>query len=255
MCFVISTFCFNTHDDPSIFITCQWQKDKTVPNKKYLIYRLTVALLFLVTCLYSVYYERCMSLDCFGFWLIYLTHWGYSLCTLQALLAAIMLSASCISKRAGTKCLKMYPCYWLMHTIATPIAFLITSLFWCAVYDPEVLSFDANNYFVHANNSLMMLVDLLVVSHPTKLAHIIYPVSFAFLYMVFTMVYHSLGGVTRDGDPYIYTILNWDDPVPALLLCAGALCLIMVIYVMVYLLSKCRRRLHDKYCIQEQDVE
>nr|CAH7767378.1 unnamed protein product [Callosobruchus chinensis] len=166
-----------------------------------------------------------------------------------------MLSVSCISKSAGTKCLKMYPAYWLTHTIATPIAFLITAIFWCAVYEPELTPFDAHNYFVHANNSFMMFVDLLMVAHPTNMAHVIYPIIFGIIYSLFSIFYYLAGGVTREGEPYIYKILDWREPARTVLMCVGALSVLVVIYVLVYLLSKYRKKLHDKYFIQEQDVE
>nr|CAI5835773.1 unnamed protein product [Callosobruchus analis] len=167
-----------------------------------------------------------------------------------------MLSISCISRNAGKNCQRMiYPAYWLTYTIATPIAFLITTLFWCAVYTPRESPFDANTYFVHINNSCVMFIDIILVAHPTNLAHVIYPVLFGIIYMLFSFLYYLAGGLTREGEPYIYAILDWRKPFTALLICVGAFAYLVAMFVMVYLLSKSRKKLHDAYFMQNQGVQ
>ncbi|CAH1962073.1 unnamed protein product [Acanthoscelides obtectus] len=166
-----------------------------------------------------------------------------------------MLLASYVSTKAGDRCLKMYPVYWLTNTIATPIAFLITALFWCAVYEPELFPIDVNLYFVHANNSLVMLIDSFMVSHPFKWAHLIYPILFGGIYATFTVVYYFAGGKTAKGEPYIYKVLDWSKPSTASFITIGAFGLVLVTYALSYLLCKTRTKIHNKYCATQEDME
>lgn len=99
-------------------------------------------------------------------WLIYLTNWGFTVCTIQAMLSTSMLSYSFLTANngdAGRKnhssqhvlffiylyihvlseptaeadngALKLYKVYWVTHIIATDIAFGITIIYWLFIYD------------------------------------------------------------------------------------------------------------------------
>lgn len=42
--------------------------------------------------------------------------------------------------------------------------------------------------------------------------HFIHTVIFAVLYMAFTGVYHAFGGTNTQGKPYIYSLIDWNNP-------------------------------------------
>lgn len=56
---------------------------------------------------------------------------------------------------------------------------------------------DAVNVLVHAVNSMLMLIDLCIVSHPTRLLHFYWPLTFALSYVMFSAVYFIAGGTDR----------------------------------------------------------
>lgn len=94
-------------------------------------------------------------------WMIYLTNWGYTMCTFQAILLAGILSACILSKRLRSmpnlaeNALKLYKIYWVTNTIATPIAFGITAMYWSVIYNRKyfilkliIIYLDYMKYFV-----------------------------------------------------------------------------------------------------------
>lgn len=91
------------HDQPSDFYRSQWQKGKKV-NVLYLSYRWLMALVFLVTLVLSIVDVGELEQDATkrAKWLIYLTHWGYTVCTVQALLATYLVTSVFIKQRRKT---------------------------------------------------------------------------------------------------------------------------------------------------------
>lgn len=249
------------HENPEIFITSQWQRDKTKANVKYLIYRIIVALLFFSTWILSMFDLKKTDADAafYAKWLIYLTNWGYTSCTVQAVVAAGMLAASLLATRLRSmpnlkkNALKLYKFYWVLNTIATPIAFGITSMYWGIIYDGKTMRFNASNFFVHANNTIMMMVDLWIVSHPIRFFHLIYPMIFGITYAIFSVIYYFAGGTSREDTTYIYTILRWDKPGSTILVCLGVLAFLVVLHILVWALSNLRAYLYDKFVARQNE--
>ena len=61
---------------------------------------------------------------------------------------------------------------------------------------------------------LSVLLDLLLSARPVRIAHVIYPTLTGLSYILFTLVYWSLGGRNEHGSRGIYPpALDWDNPV------------------------------------------
>ncbi|KAG5884152.1 hypothetical protein JTB14_011680 [Gonioctena quinquepunctata] len=242
-------------EDPGIFVACQWQKDKTRPNFRYLSYRTTIALLFLITWIISIVRE---SGD--GRWPIFLTNWGYTLCTTQALLAVFMLLLCIMAEKCQNmahlrrKALRVYPVYWILNTMSTSTAFGITVIYWLVIYDAETMEFNAMNYFVHGNNSILMMLDLWMVAHPVRILHFLYTGLFAIAYMFFSVIYFVAGGTNRDGTRCIYKIVDWDKPLGTSLTCLGVMLFIIFLHMVTVMVSSLRRTLNEKCGRKEQDI-
>lgn len=65
----------------------------------------------------------------------------------------------------------------------------------CAVPAEHVL--DALNVLVHAANSALMLLDVLLSAHPLRLLHAFWPLLFVFKYLSFSLIYYLAGGTDR----------------------------------------------------------
>jgi hypothetical protein len=87
---------------------------------------------------------------------------------------------------------------------------------------------DAANIATHICNSIIMLVDFCVLAHPGSST-----LGLAVFYSVFTVFYHLGGGTNKDGNPYIYSSLNWADPLKALVLVAKLLIGVSVIQILI----------------------
>ncbi|XP_068916637.1 protein rolling stone-like isoform X2 [Tenebrio molitor] len=246
------------HDTPIVFVISQWQKEKK-PSIFYLVYRWAVAILFFVTLVISIIDLKHPNSSDKAKWLIYLTNWGYTICTLQALLGALILSVCVLAPRLRSKpnleasTLKAYKLYWVTYVVATDIAFGITALYWSLIYDGSSMGFDAMNFFVHANNSVLMMIDLFVVAHPIRLLHCCYPIVFGICYAVFSVIYYAAGGISKENKVYIYNILDWRKPGRTTLVCFGVLGFIVVLHVVVWGLHKFRMWIHSRRATEERD--
>lgn len=76
-------------------------------------------------------------------------------------------------------------------------------MFWGAIFpkDPERtrLAHRMHVYYIiniwtHALPSLCFTVDHMLVAHPSRLLHVVYPFGFAMVYLGFSIVYHLCGG-------------------------------------------------------------
>ncbi|CAH1153514.1 unnamed protein product [Phaedon cochleariae] len=243
------------HENPIVFVTCQWQRNKSEPNLKYLVYRTILTLFFIVPWAISIDRE-----SGHGKWPIFLTNWGFTLCTTQAVIGLFLL-VSCVLARQSTKmrrfqaiALRLYPTYWVLNTLATSTAFAITVVYWTKVYNVDTMKLDEMNYLVHGNNSVLMFIDLWMVSHPVRILHVVYTIVFGFTYTLFTLIYYSAGGTSRDGSRCIYKIVDWDKPLPTSLTCLGVIVFLVVLHMLAVLVADMRRRLDEKCCSKEQDT-
>nr|CAD7456664.1 unnamed protein product [Timema tahoe] len=248
------------HERPEDFLTCQWQKQPGV-SIAFLVYRWALALFFMSALICSVVDagRNVTSKDSQGVrylkWLIYLTNWGYTVCTLQAFLAACLLTRKLVQERtavassdAAPSSLAMsrsYRVYWALHTIAIIVAFGVSIIYWATIYNPEVNKVDAVNLLVHAFNSLLMLLDLALVSFPFHLLHIFLPVLFTLIYIIFTVIYYLAGGTNKDGKIALYPILDWENPKRSSIVCVLALLFLLFLHLITWLLSLLRCWAHQ----------
>lgn len=90
---------------------------------------------------------------------------------------------------------KIFKFYWSLHNVTLILSLMITLLYWGIVYDKDRDALDAVNLLTHGSNSIFMMIDLLIVSHPIRLMHVIQPVLFGLAYGFFTYIYYLCGGV------------------------------------------------------------
>lgn len=103
-----------------------------------------------------------------------------------------------------------------------------------------------NTFLTHAANAAGMLFDLLIVRYPIFLFHIIYSINIGIFYLLFTVIYYFAGGEDGRGNRFIYPVLDWSKPVPALITTAGTIVLGIIAHILVFLIEEGRTRLHSK---------
>lgn len=56
------------------------------------------------------------------------------------------------------------------------------------------MRFPAISIITHGLNTVMMLIDFLVVAFPLRILHMVYSMSLAIFFFVFTLIYYFCGG-------------------------------------------------------------
>ncbi|KAK7793433.1 hypothetical protein R5R35_006991 [Gryllus longicercus] len=237
------------HHKPHQFVLCQWQSQEEV-HIGYFFYRWFMAAVFLISMICSIC-DVGRSAD-FGIkykkWAIYLTNWGYTICTLQAILGASLITQQFLQQKRQGKYIPVrkrlpigYQLYWVFHTIAVVLALGITVVYWATVYSPENHRLDVLNVLVHACNSIFMLIDFLLVAHPFRLLHCYWPFLFTGCYVFFNFVYYEFGGTDRHERSYIYPLLDWRRPRRSILATVFGLIFVLAVHCVVWVLFLLRR--------------
>ncbi|XP_073958037.1 protein rolling stone-like isoform X2 [Choristoneura fumiferana] len=234
------------------FGCCQWQAQQRPPIA-YLIYRW---LLFIGVVSVGIASFACQRLPKhyegppvelnYMKWFIYFTNWGFVVIALQCGLALAVVhryraerifnlpwEGASSGKRPRTPLLCRV--YWLAHTIATDFAVVITLVYWTLVHDPKLHEINALNLLVHGGNSVVMVVELAVTSHPVRAAHALYAASAGLAYGLFSALYWAAGGTDRLGLAYIYPTLDWNKPGSAF----GFVAMCAVVMVVAHALATC----------------
>lgn len=170
-------------------------------------------------------------------WFIFLTNWSYTFINLHFIVSAVILiyyysigrsirtseeeeeseeedkehSAednvqviSNVKSRLPLAC----KASWVIYNIAANMAFPVTVMYWSLVYVPGH-SYDSVTFNAHALNSVVVVMDTMLGCIPVKLLHIIYPVIFISIYLIFSVIYWACGGTDPDNKPYIYSALDY----------------------------------------------
>ncbi|XP_055301374.1 protein rolling stone [Sitodiplosis mosellana] len=243
------------------FYLCQWQNDHDV-SILYLIYRWFAAIWFLAVL-------SCSLLDIgradeprfenhYAKWWIDLTNWGLVVCSAQAWLGAMIVTQGLMVDRDDfgmqRKVKKgwLRHCYWILNTIATVYSFIITIFFWTVLHDPERDKIDAINLMVYVFNSVIMLIDLMTVTHPINLNHTYWTMSIGVIYTLFSVVYFIAGGTDRTKSKSIYRYLDWRKPGKAIVVSLGCIFSVFVVHVLVYCLYRFRVGIFRKFCMRQR---
>ncbi|XP_026738740.1 protein rolling stone-like isoform X1 [Trichoplusia ni] len=208
--------CHLEHPSPSNFYVSCWQSNRSAAP--LLLFR-TFLFLFSTCVLLTSMAAVPLTLNKnFGYWFIYLSHWGFLLIVLTAAFSTSV-SAYVYFKKPidATFGLPWYvKTYWILYNITIPVAFLITVFYWGILRTSvNTVNFAPNpvlDVMLHGVNSGVMLVELLCSAHPSRLLHIMQPLYFAGAYMLFSVIYYFAGGLDPWGNPFIYPVVDWSKP-------------------------------------------
>jgi hypothetical protein len=121
---------------------------------------------------------------------------------------------------------------WLLYNVTCSTAFLIFLGYWVILYDPcegdemavtssglsgsgsgdteEQCSFlDVHTIQIHGVNLVIVFLDLILSRIPYQFFHFMYAGLFTGAYIIFSLVYWGAGGENHEGQPYIYTSLDY----------------------------------------------
>lgn len=195
------------HRGPRDFLVSPWDGgDGSRSRTCYAAYRSASALYFTAWLLlsWSGFWDRSK-------WFIYLTHWALILLVVDlAAQALILLLNGTHGMHQTTRITVTFKALWVVGNVSAAMALAVTLGFWIFLYDgSQPLS--AVTVHTHGVNAAFVLVDTLVSARPCRLAHAFHAVIAAVVYVAFTCIYWLLGGSGKDGAPYVYPVLNWDN--------------------------------------------
>lgn len=134
------------------------------------------------------------------------------------------------------------------------------------------MRFPAISIITHGMNSVMMLIDFLVIAFPLRILHMVYGMSLAIFFFLFTLIYHLCGGTDewvleilpvylaiygwspsqfscRFGNHYVYPILDWNNPNRCMVTFVGIFLLIMCYWVLLFGLYKLKRMFNRAFSV------
>ncbi|KPI95042.1 Protein rolling stone [Papilio xuthus] len=179
----------------------------------------------------------------FGYWPVFLTHWGLILNTIAAAFGVIVSARAYLRGPIdATFGLPRYvKMYWAMTNIATVVAFFITIFYWSFLTGEVAEDSVKNNtldVFAHAVNTVLMLLMLLSSRQPLHLLHVYQPVSVPIIYLAFSLIYYYAGGTHPfTGGTNIYPPLDWSQPGIATITVIISLVLLLVLHAVCVLLT------------------
>ncbi|KAK9497115.1 hypothetical protein O3M35_004491 [Rhynocoris fuscipes] len=238
---------------PVSYCKSQWENKTGKVNKLYIAYRwlhlLAVATIFFLSIV--EYGKATNNIIYYLKWPVFLTNWALTALLAQAIMAAYLVTVAFSTTRSNIGSnnskngrLRIWiKVYSIVHSTAVVIAIGVSFVYWIFIYNPEVHELDLLNYLVHGANSIIMLIDFLLVGHPFKLAHSIYPLSLIFIYTIFNYFYYQFGGTDRKGNAYIYKVMDWRYPTKCLTFSLAGHVLVCVIYALLWLIFLGKRKL------------
>lgn len=192
------------------FYRLQWQKETNKPSVRYLVYRLALASYFNFVLVFSlITATECNQLK---FYAIYLTNWNVMINAFSSLFGAALIVLYYRGKikfsDESNEMPKAFKLYWLVTTLSTVVCVSLSCIYWPLIYNGRDKGL--NDSLTHAGNAIVLFVDFIFINaHPPRLGHFVYPLSFGAFYSLFSLAYTLLGGTDRDGNNFIYSVVDW----------------------------------------------
>jgi hypothetical protein len=129
-------------------------------------------------------------------YLIYLSHlnlWGTMIMT--GLGAYLVTSYHYDLLKVESEMPQLFKIYWFLWNQATAFSLTISLFYWADRNDKIPL--DLNDILVHATNSAVLFIELLVVKHPPNFWNWLIFVPIECTFLVFTVIFQYSGGLEK----------------------------------------------------------
>ncbi len=90
-------------------------------------------------------------------------------------------------------------------------------------------------FTTHVTNTIYVAVNIFVTGTPISPYHFIHSITFGLAYITFTVIYHACGGTNQKLQPYVYAVVDWNDPSSAALYAfLFSVCLVIAMWFLLY---------------------
>ncbi|XP_066298822.1 protein rolling stone-like [Branchiostoma lanceolatum] len=266
-----------THNNRHVFTRTPWLSNQL----PFVLYRVAVCLYQVIA--FSTILGALVDLPQLTLALIFLTTWGYILLTLHTIVSAALCFADYNNSRSlygasddnrlssdvvmetgstiqlttrgietaqtsvgqdSTQTLPLpwyYKLCWVLYNLAFCGGIGITILFWSLLRN----DLSALSILMHAVNSVTIVIDVMVSGLPCRLLHFVYPSTFGFVYILFTVVYWAAGGRGLYDYPFIYPYIDYggNPALAAIVAVLGVLVAVPLCHCIVFALVVARESL------------
>lgn len=176
---------------------------------------------------------------------IYLSRWNLLGTMISMIIGAYLVTKFHLKQlKVTNRMMTILKFYWFICNNSVVFACVISTIYWTMLYREG--QSNLNNYLVHVTNSFFLVTDLLVVRHPHRMSHFIYPMASGGLYMSFTVIYTLLGGVDRNGNNFVYPVLDWKShPQKATVVGVGCVIFLGIIHILLCGVHRARNRIYQ----------
>ena len=101
---------------------------------------------------------------------------------------------------------------WFLADVIYVFAIIVTVVYFTALF-PNIGategSFFIHDLNVHAFNTVQILIDIAIVARPVRLLHVLYPLLYGVIYVIFSIIYWSKD---KENNVLYPNILDWNKP-------------------------------------------
>jgi len=246
--------CLNYQEPDINLFTNTWIGERRANvSRNYLIYRWLVAGLVSVFLVHSLG-SRLFSSQHWWKWFLYLTSWARLLSALHYVTEAVLVSlrwrreqgvsaarSLLLSSYASTDS-RLPPSHrllWAAANINCDTAALCSIVYWVFLYDHNHI-LDVDNISGHILIFLVNIIDIFVSQRPWRVLHVYHVQLFCLVYVMSNLAYIEGGGTNLSDQPYIYSILDWNQPAVCIVTILGVILILPFIHCIFILLYRLR---------------
>ncbi|XP_072163767.1 protein rolling stone-like [Diadema setosum] len=182
-----------------------------IPSWFYALYRFALAVYFFA-CLITFAVQGADMLG--AKFLIYLTDWTYIVATCYTCFAFFNVVVDFLKSRksAAIEDTLRYQIQWCLFNITATPSLIVTVVYWLALYPfmDEKLPVFLDVSF-HLLPAIVCLVEVFVTLIVVRFVHVVYPLSYLLVYLIFAVIYWAAGGTDPLGNPFIYPIIDFGN--------------------------------------------
>ncbi|KAK6192685.1 hypothetical protein SNE40_004115 [Patella caerulea] len=125
---------------------------------------------------------------------------------------------------------------WTLFEIMSPMAITVTLFYWITVFPSNNDPVGNSDILLHIMNTVVVLFEHSVTALPIRLLHVVYPLIFALVYIIFTVIYW-----TGDNTRVLYPALDWNEPTIAIAYVFAAAAVVVASHLMLFAIYKLRQ--------------
>lgn len=123
-------------------------------------------------------------------------------------------------------------------------------LFWCFTGPLKGVEVSSTK---HTANSIYIFLDIMVIASPFRIFHMFFAVGLGSCYVVFNALYFLSQGIiitphATDASHVVYSLLNWHQPVKAIITCTLSIFLALVAQLVLFLVFRLRLCIWQTVC-------